>query len=477
MFTRWLTFIAFLAGSINPGSRASGWGSVTFASTCRVKVEPEEELILHCGDGRNGGVVQFWHTPFGDLQTSGSLSNLDPVFMHQDGNIVIPNSSIHHSGLYYCILQHTEGSILWPFELYVGLSNQNMEDDYEGGNGCPARRFRRNAGSPSERKSVVSEEIFAGAVAATILLTFVVGFSAGALSRTHVLRCLQAVRMRLCPKRRRHETDEPDGSQVTVTTLPPMYETHAFKKRVMHHDSPVYRTTETPPVPLTTPSPPAKPKRSFRHKEQPEGAAYLEGCGYNRAKGMKGGCDGEAKETTKLSFFLEENEGSQSETEEDKFSEDREEEDGEASRERVDWRMEKQDVAGEHSRREEMRNEEDERQTDECEELEQASTETDEERSIKNDTETMKGETTREDVSSSSPRRHRRVIRLYQYDEDGQRYSHLPDPPHKASEPVPRLKQRSLSLTRLNAIMAAASTGPMESKEKGEEKPHFRMDI
>ncbi|MEQ2316966.1 hypothetical protein AMECASPLE_037924, partial [Ameca splendens] len=68
MFTRWLTFIAFLAGSINPGSRAFGRGSVTFASTCRVKGEPEEELILHCGDGKNEDDVVLLAPSSQDLQ-------------------------------------------------------------------------------------------------------------------------------------------------------------------------------------------------------------------------------------------------------------------------------------------------------------------------------------------------------------------------------------------------------------------------
>ncbi|KAG9338688.1 hypothetical protein JZ751_025356 [Albula glossodonta] len=55
----------------------------------------------------------------------------------------------------------------------------------------------------------------------------------------------------------------------------------------------------------------------------------------------------------------------------------------------------------------------------------------------------------------------RRVIKLYNYDEEGNRYGHIKDSEFEAA---PRTKQRTLSLTRLNAIMAAASD-PTISKE------------
>lgn len=131
-------------------------------------------------------MVQFWHTPFGDLQGSAPKSSLDPVvFTQRDGSLVIPNSSIHHGGLYYCVLRHAGGSTLWPYELQVGLGGQEEER----GDGCAARSFSRNAGSAGGiRDAEVTDGIFAGVVAASVLLTFVVGFSAGALSRTPVLR-------------------------------------------------------------------------------------------------------------------------------------------------------------------------------------------------------------------------------------------------------------------------------------------------
>ncbi|XP_054884833.1 uncharacterized protein LOC129359316 [Poeciliopsis prolifica] len=434
----WLIFTALLVASINPQSHTS----VTFASTCWVKGQPDEEIVLRCGDGEHEGEVQFWHTPFGDLQSSGSQSKLDPVFMHQDGSLIIPNSSIHHGGLYYCILRHAEGTTLWPFELHV---DQNMGAEAEegggGGGDCAACRFRRNAAFPGEKEAIISDEIFAGAVAASVLLTFVVGFSAGALSRTPVLRCFKS----LCPKQRRRQADEPDGSRVIMTSLPPANHDQAFRTGATPHDSRFWRTAATPTA-LETPSPPAKPKRSFRVKveekeeEEPERTAYLEGCDSNMAEEETGsGEDGEAKEEEEESVKQDEEDG-ESETED---REDREEE--------------------------EVVREEEKQETDESEELEQESTGTDEERSDKAEAEAEPGGG---DPPPGSARRRSRVIRLYQYDEDGQRYGHLPEP--EAPEAAPRPRQRSRSLTRLNAIMAAAAAGPMEPEE---ERQHFRMDI
>lgn len=110
--------------------------------------------------------------------------------MHHDGSLVLHNTSTLHSGLYYCLLQHTDGTTLWPYQLQVSHDNKEYSK-YEQHSSCGAFRFRRDVGSDAERQDVVSDGQFAGAVAASVLLTFVFGFSAGALSRTHVLRCIQ----------------------------------------------------------------------------------------------------------------------------------------------------------------------------------------------------------------------------------------------------------------------------------------------
>lgn len=110
--------------------------------------------------------------------------------MHHDESLVIPITSSVHSGLYYCLLQHTEGITLWSYELHVSHETQE-HSKYEQASSCEALRLRRDVGSDTERQTAVSDGKFAGAVAASVLLTFVLGFSAGALSRTHVLRWVQ----------------------------------------------------------------------------------------------------------------------------------------------------------------------------------------------------------------------------------------------------------------------------------------------
>lgn len=103
--------------------------------------------------------------------------------MHHDGTLVVPNTSMLHSGLYYCLLQHTQGTTLWPYELHVSQNQEHSSRD--------SFRLRRDAGSEEEKQAEVTDGQFAGAVAASVLLTFVLGFGTGALTRTHVLRCVQ----------------------------------------------------------------------------------------------------------------------------------------------------------------------------------------------------------------------------------------------------------------------------------------------
>lgn len=108
--------------------------------------------------------------------------------MHQDGSLVVPNSSGLHSGLYYCLLRHTEGTTLWPYELHVGHNKEKNREDL---------RFRRDAAPEGEEQGQagVSDGMFAGAVAASVLLTFVLGFGAGALTRARVLRCVRGAQL------------------------------------------------------------------------------------------------------------------------------------------------------------------------------------------------------------------------------------------------------------------------------------------
>lgn len=278
------------------------------------------------------------------------------------------------------------------------------------------------------------------------------------------LRCSGAVRAKLrSPKRgRKRQSDTTDhGPEVSMTTLPPTNENPASENdQVVHNNS-------APNL-----SPPAKPQRSFRHKreedEPPETTAYLEGCDYkeeeeedgrcteNRNKGSDKELEEEEKESRFGRLYLTGEDGeSQSET--DEYEEDKHgSESREVKRSMVQEEEEAAAAAGEEKDGETEISRDSEKSTFESE---------DEATGGKNKEVTDQGALP---PSPPRPARRSRVIRLYQYDEDGQRYGHLPDPGPDAPLPAPRFKQRSVSLTRLSAIMAAASTGPLDQSQQEE---------
>lgn len=296
-------------------------------------------------------------------------------------------------------------------------------------------------------------------------------------------------------------------------------------------------------VSSTSASPPEKPKRSFRHKreEGQETTTYLERCDHKveerrtgeqeehgggelkegsetetnqeinskdredsgegrEEKGMLEdkederdleengkGCEMHKEEERGVSYLYLSDVNRIAKTEEKTYSEDeerkeempdqREEQDNEQERE-VGSREKEIDV---ETKDEEQEVDEGEKRSDE-EQSQHLSSDSDDEETgteIPEDTKDEGGKGEKEALSS--PPRRRRVIRLYQYDEDGQRYCHLPEPSPKEPAPVLRQKQRSVSLTRLNTIMAAASEGPLDRRETEEEeregRPQFHMDI
>ncbi|XP_068440134.1 high mobility group nucleosome-binding domain-containing protein 5 [Clinocottus analis] len=283
----------------------------------------------------------------------------------------------------------------------------------------------------------------------------------------NITRCLGAVTRRLqSPWQQRCRTE------VIMTSLPSMYDNQA-------QDDNNSATTET-----TTTPPPIKPQRSFRQKHQEDAGrhrqdatAYLEGSDHMEEEEEAGGsqkernrrCDVE-EETESGGFYLEDR-GSQSE-DEDKCSEAVEEKDGESEEENEWWRQ-----RGEVDRSKEEGGERSE-SADEEKGRDQEGVKDREKR--REDGETGRSKQEVEGDVSSAPGRRSRVIRLYQYDEDGRRYDHLPEATAAAEpRPAPRLKQRSMSLSRLSAIMAAASAGPLDRREsgRGEERPRFHMEI
>ncbi|XP_061917864.1 cilia- and flagella-associated protein 251-like [Entelurus aequoreus] len=689
MLTRWLTFIALLAASVYAGVAAVGHDALTVVPTSRVEGQPEVQVTVKCGDGKKAGVVAYWHTPFGHLQTPGFHARLDPVYMHHDGSLVVTKLSSLHEGLYYCLLRHDGGSTLFPYQLCKRPEDVGQEHF----------RFRRELGSVAEEQENVSDRLLAGAVAASVLLTFVFGFSAGALSRRNVLRCWTGLTKILPASSPRQQRDLSDAD-ITMATLSSMH-------------NKMEQVTDDETTSSLGSNPPAKPQRSFR--ERREAQAYWEACdrvegrSIEEARGRLEECDGkvrevrpsgqdkdeegmsrkeeedgevggfdgrieddhtgeknddgenerkeddekdndedekenevdekenevnekdnEVNEKNKKEKVKKENEVDEKENEADEKENEVDEKDNEEDekeknevdekeknevdekeknkvdekeknkvdeklkievdekekneldekeknevdekeknkvdekeKNKVDEKLkievdekEKNEVDEKEKNKvdEKEKNEVDEKEKNEVDEKEKNKVdekeknkvdekekiEVDEKEKIevdekeKNEVDEKKnkvdekekidvdvkknkedekgeksndedggadvsseslssqtdgdddgGEDKKEELSSSqvSPSRSSRVIRLYQYDEDGRRYGHLPDPGPEEPGPAPKLKQRSASLTRLNAIMAAASAGPLDTPPRGQEgsarteTTHFGMDI
>lgn len=288
------------------------------------------------------------------------------------------------------------------------------------------------------------------------------------------LRCLGAVATKVPSPWKRSQADTPDpASTVTMTTPPAMYDNQTFQMEQVE-------------ISPTNSPPPPKPQRSFRDKrrEEQETTTYLEGCDYKQEeeRGKEEVAGGSLEERNKGSVIEKEEErgengGSQTETDEES-SEEVEKENGE-SREEITEEKEVEEAGeqenkneGEWSRGQEV----EEKGSDEDREEEEEGQRSEKEE--EGETGSNKQEDPEPATSPPRPSRRSRVIRLYQYDDDGQRYGHLPDPAPEEPGPAPRLKQRSLSLTRLSAIMTAASAGPLETEETGgEERTHFHMEI
>ncbi|KAM9811907.1 uncharacterized protein ACBT44_011325 isoform 2-T2 [Syngnathus typhle] len=399
MLARCFMVITFLAVSTCPGIS----GRPNVAPTIRVDGHPEAVVTIKCGDGGKAGVVVYWHTPVGPFHLPGLHTELNLVHVRQDGSLVVHNLSDLHQGLYYCLLQHDNGgSTLFPYELHVQAK--------DGKRGPRSRRALR-------KHEAVSDKVFVAAVTTAVLLTFVFGFSAGALSRTPLLRCLRAITKR----RRSPRQHRPDITMTTLTNCP---------------SSPSSPSSSSS---LSSLCPPAKPQRRFQDKrsqdekeEDNPAAAYLETCDHvDDEKGriaLRGGSKGE----------------------EGRRWRSMEEEKEEHEVPSYDGMMEKNEKDQNEDDRKNRNDDEDERKNKR----------EDGDENIISQSSQSDNDNQNQEVESFPHPRLSRVIRVYQYDQDGRRYSHLPDP-----EPAPtaRTKQRSISLSHLNAIMDAASAGPMDT--------------
>lgn len=316
------------------------------------------------------------------------------------------------------------------------------------------------------------------------------------------LRCLSAIHTCLLTPKNQHQehTDVPNHSLgVNLSPMMATDDNEAFEMK------PAETTVSSMAL-----SPPSKPQRSFRNKPQDEQEtnAHLDRYGYiaeerviEKEESERGlwksnkWCGGEKKEEN---FYLSEQRVGP--TEENSTEKGMEKDGRDGTAEKNEWRQEKkveekgeqdsfskEEVArmfkDEETLEGDMEEEEDDKMK-ECKRLGKARQVEDMETDPCSRTGSKKQDTresgTENTMVSSPPQsgHHTRVIRLYQYDEEGRRYSHLPEPTMNAPCPNLRPKHRSVSLTQLNAIMATASAELLNTREaEREERPRFNMEI
>ncbi|XP_028857379.1 leucine-rich repeat-containing protein 4 [Denticeps clupeoides] len=363
----WLTDVArcdrsrTLAAMKVRSSQASS-GSLRLSETVVFTVNLGSHLTMPCRDSHNGdteGIVQFWKTPLAWLESRSSSDHLGTLKTHCNGSLTISNVTSLHGGLYYCLLVDGEGRAIVSYRVRVANSGYNRL--------IKSRKTREAGFSVPDP---VSDGHFASAVVSSVLVTFIGGFAIGAISRSHVIKCLQVTRSHIPALRRKHQ--KTDGAEHTATTL------HSEQ-----HIRSYWRETSVDSVVFSiTNSPPPKAPRSFRaKKEVHEGREYLEGCDQAPPQGHNSEADSSGSGTTSR--------GTKAGMEDHGDS---------ASGDEIKLRTAKRG----------------------------------------------------------------RVIKLYNYDEEGNHYGHIKDQGEEMQS-IPQPKQRTLSLSRLNSIMSTATSPGLNS--------------
>lgn len=285
----------------------------------------------------------YWKTPVRWLTSQSSCNSHRDLKCLCNGSLTIVNLTCQHSGLYYCFQENNQERVILPYRVQALGTCQS-----------PIPKSRLGREIKVDRQDTVSDSHFAAAVASSVLVTFLGGFALGALSRSHLITCLQRTKSRLRRGVGSRRTSGDNADQISMETSPAGFTNFGDG------------TPSDSGAPSTTPSPPAKAPRSFRSKrEQPEDSMRPEGSGSE---------DGSNNATPDI--------------------------------------------------------------------VEQESSETDPQPT---------------DQVPPRPARRSRVIKLYNYDEDGQRYGHIKEPDDNI-QGAPQPKQRTRSLNRLSAIMSSVET-------------------
>ncbi|XP_062408567.1 uncharacterized protein LOC134099640 [Sardina pilchardus] len=396
---------------------------------------PGQSLMMPCEDNHHGGIIKYWKTPIGWLTSRNSCHSYSDMKCHCNGSLTIVNISCHLSGLYYCFKEDSHERGLFPYRVLPLGTCQNP---------MPKSRLPREL--KAESQDTVSDSHFVAAVTSSVLVTFIGGFALGAFSRSHLITCLQKTKSRLRFKRgERSRTSEDNTDQISMETSPSGFTS--------------YGDGDAPSI---TPSPPTKAPRSFRSKrEQPEDSTPPKDSDNvdvsNSAIPVS--TDQEPPETD---LQLEPPETDlQLEDPETDLRQEPPETDLQQELPKTDLQREPPET--------------DLQLEDPETDLRQEPPETDSNSATPANADQEPRETDLQPKAPVPPRptaRRSRVIKLYNYNEDGEHYSHIRDPEVDTAKGVPQPKQRIRSLSRLNAIMSSVET-PALSTNTG---PHTQSD-
>ncbi|KAL4646961.1 hypothetical protein GN956_G7706, partial [Arapaima gigas] len=356
-----------------------------FSPPVTVRLPEGGALTLPCP-----GQLLYWQTPFGRWQKSDIQDSHTPVGVLGNGSLRVSLLSSHHAGLYYCLLQDSEDHRILSYRLAPIVQ----------------ARSRKRRGAQGHGDAVPQNQ-FEVAVAVSVVITFVAGFSLGALSRSFLEHCLD----------RQKAIQAARGPTVRIHTLPVRY-----SKRKTFQTAPPESPRAAPHavVPSLAPMsqslvPPIKAPQNIWNR-QAVGAADMAAM---PGSSCQGGC------LPAILRDVTEDNGHESNptVHKDSYL---------ATRGAVEPREEQPQPAM---------------------------------------------------VEPSTHTTRRRVIKLYNYDDDGNPYGHLKD---NMSESEPTMRQRSLSLTRLSTIMAAAtvmdfssvsSPPPPQDEDLDSDRPAFQLSI
>ncbi|XP_041089255.1 uncharacterized protein LOC121302948 [Polyodon spathula] len=182
--------------------------SLRVSHVVTVTVPAGRGLKLTCETKNKKGQLLYWQTPFRQHTTTSIYSSEDLTFVLSDGSLNIVRFSAHLSGIYYCVFGYAE-------EKLITLYKVSLMD-----HGILERGRLREKREYEQYVELVSEEHFASAIAASVIITFLGAFILGAISRSFFNECCRKI------KPRRNATKAKLGLE--LKTEPRQYENMVF---------------------------------------------------------------------------------------------------------------------------------------------------------------------------------------------------------------------------------------------------------